>query len=185
MITLTPETWLISDTHWKHENIITFCSRPHDCDARMVVNWHRFVLPTDDIVHLGDLALGISRSWGVYETMLATLTGRKFLLRGNHDKHRANYYQWLGFEVIDPHCEFAPTVDSQVRKTRVLRQTVLGRQLALSHVPIKDDGSWDLNLHGHIHNTYKIRDPKWVNLSVEVRQYRPVRLGSVVAKGHP
>ena len=98
----------------------------------------------------------------VYETMLATLTGRKFLLRGNHDKHRANYYQWLGFQVLDPHCEFAPTEDSQIKKTRVLRQRVLGRRLALSHVPIKDDGSWDLNLHGHIHNDYKIPDPKWV-----------------------
>ena len=180
MITLTPETWLISDTHWRHENIVAFCSRPQDCDARMVVNWHRVVQPTDDIVHLGDLAFGISANWGVYETMLATLTGRKFLLRGNHDKHRADYYRRLGFEVIDPHCEFALTVDSQIKKTRVLRQSVLGRRLALSHVPLKDDGSWDLNLHGHIHNVYRIRDPKWVNLSVEVRRYSPVRLRSVV-----
>src|SRR5882672_5089669 len=119
----------------------------------------------------------ISRSGGVYETMLATLTGRKFLLRGNHDKHRANYYQWLGFEVLDPHCEFALTEDRQIKKARVLRQTVLGRRLALSHVPIKDDGSWDLNLRGHIRDNYRIADPKWVNLSVEVRRYRPVRLG--------
>jgi calcineurin-like phosphoesterase family protein len=177
---LTPQTWLISDTHWKHENIIRFCCRPYDCDARMVVNWHRYVLPADDILHLGDLALGISRRWGVYETMLATLTGRRFLLRGNHDRHRANYYQWLGFEVIDSLCDFAPALDRQIRKTRVLRQEVLGRRLALSHVPIEYDGSWDLNLHGHIHNKYRIRDRKWVNLSIEVQRYRPVSLRSVV-----
>jgi calcineurin-like phosphoesterase family protein len=62
----------------------------------------------------------------------------------------------------------------------VLRQNVLGQRLALSHVPLKDDGSWDLNLHGHLHNIHRIHDPKWVNLSVEVRRYRPVRLRSVV-----
>jgi calcineurin-like phosphoesterase family protein len=181
MITLTPDTWLISDTHWKHKNIIAFCNRPLDCDAQMVVNWHRLVQPTDEILHLGDLALGVGRSWGVYETLLATLTGRRFLLKGNHDRHRAAFYRSIGFEVLDPSAlPFAPTVDSETRRTRVLRQTVLGRRLALSHVPLKDDASWDLNLHGHIHNLYYLPDPKWVNLSVEVRQYQPVRLGSLI-----
>jgi hypothetical protein len=53
------------------------------------------------------------------------------------------------FEVLDPTVLlFAPTVDTHMRKTRVLRQTVLGRRLALSHVLLEDDGSWDLNLQG-------------------------------------
>lgn len=182
MITLTPDTWLISDTHWKHENIIAFCNRPADCDALMVVNWHRLVQPTDEILHLGDLALGVGRGWGVYEILLATLTGKKFLLKGNHDKNRAAFYRSVGFELLDSSAlHLASTVDSTIKRTRVLRQTVLGRRLALSHVPLRDDGSWDVNLHGHLHNVRCLPAPKWLNLSVEVRDYQPVRLGALLS----
>ena len=32
---------------------------------------------------------------------LATLTGKKFLLKGNHDKNRAAFYRSVGFELLN------------------------------------------------------------------------------------
>ena len=67
-------TWLISDTHFDHANIIKYCNRPFkDVDEMNNTIWQNWnsVVDADDIVyHLGDFALGPSDGYIIYWVFL-------------------------------------------------------------------------------------------------------------------
>jgi len=54
------ETFLISDTHFSHANIIKHCNRPfysyQEQDETIVKNWNSVVKKNDTIYHLGDIS---------------------------------------------------------------------------------------------------------------------------------
>ena len=80
------KVYFTSDTHFGHENIIRYCGRPfrnaEEMNAELIRRW-RETVPEDGIVfHLGDFAHGGSRLWN---DILHALTGRKYLILGNHD----------------------------------------------------------------------------------------------------
>lgn len=82
--------WVVSDTHFGHENILTYCpwrqtwaSSLHDHDTALIAAWRERVQPTDWVLHLGDVALGPKE---YATTVRRLLTGRIILVRGNHDR---------------------------------------------------------------------------------------------------
>jgi calcineurin-like phosphoesterase family protein len=83
-----PHTWLTSDTHFGHENIIRYCGRPYrtlgEMDYDMARRWNERVGVDDLVYHLGDFAMGDPERWPDYR---AQLHGRIILVRGNHDRH--------------------------------------------------------------------------------------------------
>ena len=78
------KTFLISDTHFNHTKIETYCDRPSDFTDRIVHNWRQVVQPSDLVIHVGDVFIGKREGW---EAIYPTLPGRKILIRGNHDWH--------------------------------------------------------------------------------------------------
>lgn len=86
------ETWITSDTHYSHRNIIRYCSRPFDSieqhDDELIRRFNSKVGPDDIVYHIGDFCLGDARAaTNVYRR----LNGREIhLIKGNHDKLR-NY----------------------------------------------------------------------------------------------
>lgn len=108
-------TFHISDTHFGHRNIITYCNRPFKnvdhMNAELVRRWNSIVEPEDTVYHYGDVALGkIDQSL----PRVGELNGYIILVEGNHDrpfmdKNRANkrehwlmeYFQF--FDEIHPH----------------------------------------------------------------------------------
>ena len=80
-----------SDTHFGHENIITFCNRPFESieehDRVLIQNWNSVVTPDDTVFHLGDFCFGNGYKW--YE-ILGQLNGHIYLIRGNHDDKNLN-----------------------------------------------------------------------------------------------
>lgn len=60
-------TWLTSDTHFGHENIIRYCSRSYaslrEMDYDMARRWNERVGPADLVYHLGDFAMGDPERW--------------------------------------------------------------------------------------------------------------------------
>ena len=54
------KTWVISDTHWYHENIIKLCHRPFlsakEMNEKLIENWNSVVSRDDTVYHLGDVA---------------------------------------------------------------------------------------------------------------------------------
>jgi calcineurin-like phosphoesterase family protein len=153
---LASDFWLISDTHFFHGNIAGYCGRPRSAQQEMIANWHHLVGLHDQIVHLGDLALGQREQT---RERLASLPGEKYLLCGNHDRLSAADYQGLGFTVVPPFC-----------------WNVEGWTVSCTHAPHPELVRYPrtLNVHGHIHEKLA---PSWqlLNCSVEWTDYAPVR----------
>jgi calcineurin-like phosphoesterase family protein len=159
----------------QHKNINRYCWRttphfptPESVDRLMVDNWRAFVQSTDTILHLGDLC-----HWGDAREvpMLHELTGRKLLLKGNHDNYKNRWYADHGFEVVelgelDFHhvCEMG---EATVRFT---------------HYPLSPLPPQTTNMHGHVHNNPYHSTPSHLNLSVEVTHYAPVPLQKALDK---
>jgi calcineurin-like phosphoesterase family protein len=157
-------TWIIADTHFFHSNIGQYCDRPDGWQDLIIDNWNRYIQPGDTVFHLGDLALGKKEDT---EVLVPLLNGKLYLMRGNHDRRGKAFYDQLGITLLpDPFQMIYP------KKLR----------LVFSHRPIVPLGSGVLNLHGHIHNNPAPElGPRHINVSIEVREYRPWRLCDVLA----
>ena len=167
-------TYVVSDTHFGHDNIVGFCHRPLDHEQVMIAEWRRAVPDDATVLHLGDLCY---RSNARFKNLTAKeLTGsRKLLIAGNHDKQRFSFYRDCGFKLARPFS---------------IRYPETGRSwtVSFSHYPWTDAdegrgmGRYDLRIHGHIHNNGYSRDKfvpflrNHVNISLEQTKYAPVNL---------
>lgn len=157
-----PDTYLISDLHLGHANIIRYCSRPfpHDAsdemDEMLIRNWNYTVKAGDRIYHLGDLCYGpLAKSPLDYTRRL---NGTITLLEGNHDRRSSA----------------APRTESLFFE---------GIPFTLVHDPAdvpEVPGRWVI--HGHHHNNDLAQYPfinfekRRINVSAEVVGFRPVSL---------
>jgi calcineurin-like phosphoesterase family protein len=172
---LNEDTWIISDTHLFHENIIKYASRPAHHNTIIINNWYTTVKPDDTILHLGDVIL--SSAYRMKDTA-RFLTGNKYLIKGNHDSRR-KMRNHMGFNIVDRKQKryngntyhFVPALEYGV---------------IFSHQPLPLEWlkKWHVvNIHGHIHNLDTL-DNRHINMSVEVRNYMPWRFGKVLEEIH-
>jgi len=158
------KTWVIGDTHFFHHNIKFYTHRPDYFNELIVYNWVRLVGSQDYIIHLGDVGFGrFDRMKHVFDR----LPGQKILVRGNHDRWTKRKYRELGFiDIVDD-----------------IKLGMFGHTVLMTHRPVDyiDDWAGIINVHGHIHN--RSHDELWkVNASVELHDYGPVHLASLVKK---
>lgn len=172
------KTWLVSDTHFGHDNIVGFCFRPEDHEQVMIAEWRKVVPEDATVLHLGDLAYSNNaRFRRIMAKELPPYTdenapkphkGRKLLIEGNHDQQRRAFYRSSGFTFVSPFKlgvsqegdrlyvpELAWYKDDQNRKQYVEPMTTW--RVSFSHYPwnpVHDglQGPWDIRVHGHIHN---------------------------------
>lgn len=82
-------TWVTSDLHFGHTNIMNFCAetRPYNdvkhMNESMVLDWNAQVQPDDTVYILGDLAF-MPAAEAV--KLFNRLNGNKILVEGNHDR---------------------------------------------------------------------------------------------------
>lgn len=174
------EIWLVSDTHFGHENIIEYAKRPFSCagemDAYMIEQWNARVKPSDHVYHLGDVTMERSsnrKAWFV--GLMKSLHGHKRLVLGNHDHLKPRIYLEAGFEKIRGTGQW------------------LGNGLLLSHFPVHPTSIGFRSIacvHGHIHEKLSpppiIRDVDgaripYINVCVEHTAYGPVSVDEVLA----
>lgn len=168
LMDLTLDTWIVSDTHFFHENIKKFCNRPDDWQAKFIDLWHEMINPEDQVLHLGDVAMG-PHSQKLGAALLPSLPGNKYMLRGNHDHQTDEWYHAAGFPVVGEDSKFYMFWNNQ--------------KVLLSHYPDCKEFQWNINIHGHIHNNgYAPGTPykDYRNVSIEVVAYRPVRLKDIL-----
>ena len=94
---ITLDTWIISDTHFFHENIGKYCSRPDNWQELIIKNWNDLVSPDETILHLGDFALGNKTN---FDLLTGMLRGRLFLIQGNHDRISKSYCETRGVTLV-------------------------------------------------------------------------------------
>lgn len=183
-LNITLDTWLVSDSHFLHANIVRFCNRPQDHDWLMRERWIEAVGARDTVLHLGDLTYR-GRDEEV-RPILGGLPGDKYLLLGNHDKKTVSWYKRYGFTVLEDAIlgRFETSEGRTIRHTGFYWTAPDGRRVLFSHYPDERMLDWSVNIHGHIHdNGYPAgcpADRDYRNISVEVVDYRPQRLGDIL-----
>ena len=158
-------TWIWSDLHLHHANIIRYCERPFgsrdEMDEALFDAWYEHVREADTIICVGDLALGGSLDSRRLERVRG-MPGRKLLVRGNHD--------------FDRNGRVAATGCDHAWMTLVIPGTP---PLVLTHMPLDEMPNEAVNVHGHTHNNTALRAGPYVNVCVEQTEYRPLRLDDV------
>lgn len=156
------ETWLISDTHFGHENILNFTeedgtklrsfSTAGEMDEVMIRNWNAVVKPDDKVYHLGDVAFA---KFEYVKDIFSRLNGRKVLIKGNHD----NWFK------LSQYSQFF----YDVRAYHILDK------ILLAHIPVHPLSleRWRGQIHGHLHNRV-VPDQRYLNVSVERIKYTPI-----------
>jgi calcineurin-like phosphoesterase family protein len=169
---ITPDTWIISDTHFLHDNIVKYCDRPGNHNSLMSLNWASAVQPEDTILHLGDIFMGNATKAA---KLIAKLPGDKWFIRGNHDHKALSFYANLGFKHVGQ-------TDFGANNTAYVE---LGEhRILFTHYPdVTWMDKWTINVHGHIHNNkhgYNLAERDYRNVSVEVMDYAPTRLRDII-----
>lgn len=146
-------TWLISDTHFNHLNILQYCSKTRPfkdishMNETLIANWNSRVSNKDIVYHLGDFLMGPRDRTKEFADRL---NGTKILVLGNHDKEK--YCKEAFLEV---HKELTLLMDNYVVHLR--HYPLGGHEGTTSEQP----GNWDFLLHGHTHG-------RWVNRGSEI-----------------
>ena len=188
---IDPEnTWVVSDTHFGHDNIVGFCHRPEDHEQVMIAEWRAHVPDDATVLHLGDLCY---KGNGRFKNITAKeLTGaRKLLIMGNHDRQRYSFYKQSGFNIVRPFAlPFKEDDDGSLRLAARDDEHIepWNWTVSFSHYAWSDEEEGremrdtDIRVHGHIHNNGYTRDAfvpfikNHINMSAEQTKYRPVNL---------
>lgn len=176
--------WVWSDPHFGHSNILKFTSyengpriRPEftnveEMNESIVRNYNELVRPEDIVYCLGDLG------WHkpTLDKVLPRLMGRKRLILGNHDTLDVRYYRQFFDKVLSE--RFFSNKDSGLKNNYILCHFPL-HKASFAYKPNC------YNVHGHTHEKdvmidgTKIKDPVYINVSVEKTEYKPVLLSDI------
>ena len=175
------EIYVISDTHFYHNNIIKYCNRPfkdvETMNEFMIDKWNSIVSDEDIVLHLGDFGFGSKEQ---LTNICQQLKGHKILLKGNHCSRKGNAF-WLecGFEQVYKQKEMLLTEILGISQDFIKTDS----DVILSHYPRQVPDN-KLNIHGHIHNApldiNQFNQNNHINVSVEMIDYKPVSLIKIV-----
>ena len=166
--------YYISDLHFYHSNIIKMCQRPAAnvkmMNESLINYWNRTVTNDDTVYFLGDFSFKCSQNQA--DKILEQLNGKKYFIKGNHDKET-----WLNRikekHLIEDWFDYKDINDN-------------GRRVILCHYPLH---SWNgmhrgsYHLYGHVHKK-TVANAEWqknrFNVSCEVLYYTPKTLDQLI-----
>jgi len=178
--------YVISDTHFYHNNIIRYCNRPFNNVSYMndfiIKNWNSIVKEDDIIYHLGDFAIGWDKEKyktkkECYTDLMSKLNGQKILIKGNHDRETDNFYLDIGFNEVYPYLEkgsillihYPIIIDNNAK--RFMKDELI------EFINQFNINKYSEVIHGHIHNS-NYKPKKHRNVSIEMTEYKPVKLNN-------
>lgn len=165
--------YYISDLHLFHDNIRRFCGRPfkniEEMERFIVKAWNSVVGTDDEVYVLGDMFYRAT-SPNEIRRVLQQLNGKKYLIRGNHDKWANDKSLTAFFEWVKPYDEVADG----------------NRRVILFHYPIEEWNGYfrdSYHLYGHVHNAGEqlAALPRRYNVSADVVDFTPQTLDQLIA----
>jgi len=187
-------TFFTSDLHIGHLNIITFCNRPYrsvtQMNADLVARWNEVVSDGDDVIVVGDVAMGRLEESLAY---VEKLNGSKVLIPGNHDRmfgtqgtryrEQCERYLGAGFDEI-----LEPTVEVELPDGTIalvchfpyLREDEEDRVYEGRFSEMRPVDSGALLIHGHQHGMWRRKD-RMIDVGVDAWGGFPVSAEVVVA----
>lgn len=164
-------TWLTSDLHLFHTNIILYCGRPHESVDQMnesiIDAWKEVVDPEDRVIVVGDLSAGLGSRADELREIVKSLPGKKILIRGNHDHQTNEWYLDAGFL----------NVTDWMLEDGILFIHKPATSMNPDTLSIFEQLSPDLVVHGHIHSKGRII-PGHFNVAWD-RHYRMINLEEI------
>ena len=152
--------FVTSDLHLRHHNMAVNYrgfSSSEEHDATIIENWNKIITKKDTVWILGD----INMEKGNYSDLLL-LNGIKKVVGGNHDQpqHARNM-----LEYVNGICGVYQYKNAWLTHMPIHPSELLGNEI---------------NIHGHCHKDVKILDPRYINVSIDYREYKPVLLESIL-----
>lgn len=159
--------WITTDTHFSHKQLVEY-GRPADFEEKIKKGLIRNVKKDDLLIHLGDVCIGNdieNNNWFKKE-----LGCRTYLVRGNHDNKSISWYIKNGWDVVADRLDI----------------TMFGKRMCFTHMPVAWDGYFNVNYHGHFHDTDRRRNDAEFSkimsgynklISLEASNYQPIKLG--------
>jgi len=150
-------TYFFSDPHFGEFKSKRPFADSKAMDAALLQNWNETVGVDDEVWVLGDLGKS-------FKGKVATLNGRKNLIPGNID-------------------DISSVMSSGLFQTVKIAHWHTDK-LLLTHIPVHpDELKWGSlrNVHGHTHERV-IDDPRYLCVSVDQTDFRPISLEDVLAK---
>lgn len=127
--------WVLADTHFGHEKMKDYCQRPDGFEDKILSAVARLVQCDDVLIHIGDFCIYCDEYW--HELFRSACLGKRWLVRGNHDRKSLGWYFSHGWDFVAD--EFS--------------LEVFGKRVLFSHAPVPEIADAELNIHGHLHNT--------------------------------
>lgn len=173
-----------SDTHFGHGNILRFEqeARPFNSteimDEVLIANWNATVGPTDEVWHLGDVALGT-----IADSLpkISRLNGIKILVPGNHDRVFSGTKEAQRAKFDPLYREVFDYIEPEITSI-----TIGGVSVQVSHFPYSGDHMEEDRypdkrpfddgrplIHGHVHSLWKTNGRQF-NVGVDVNDLTPV-----------
>lgn len=202
---ITEDTFIISDTHFGHKNVLQFepsrntqmrIDSFENHDEWLVERWNSVVSPDDVVLHLGDFAFNSASNY------LPRLNGTIILILGNHDQVYS-HSSYNDIHVIDGcYLDYDIPLKFCVREKDKhfsgLIKEINGKRILFSHYPVFNDNEYDrknenindrtkefenifmltdcdYNIHGHLHSI-KGTFSKAINASLENINFQPKRI---------
>lgn len=165
-------TWLVSDTHFYHKNIIKYCNRPfstvEEMNQAIIDNWNSVVKEGDTVFHLGDMGFCGTQN---LVSIFSQLNGEIYLIRGNHDSDKALNALFDNDLIL--------SWDQYKSITIVGDKEIPEQELFLCHYPMidwnnKEKGCWMIHGHNHMLPSTPSHSPKHYDVGVDRNNYTPV-----------
>jgi len=162
-------TFVVSDFHFDHKNIIKYCNRPFEnvdvMNHHIITNLMLDIKPTNTLLFLGDIAFGRESrtpSWWL-EWLKEHITPNIIYIKGSHDNgiRPTNTENCFGF----------------------LEMTLEGKRILFKHEPYWCSSPRpDWIVHGHTHKAQMLSAYSWhrICVCVEATNYKPVLLQSIL-----
>jgi calcineurin-like phosphoesterase family protein len=145
--------WLIADTHFGHEKMVTNGYRPAGFEMKILDSIRNNFKHGDVLLHLGDVSFKDENFWT--SMLRGGCPGKLWLTLGNHDKS-AEWYLTRGFDFVG----------------ESLSPKYQGKHILFSHMPRANLDGYDFNIHGHLHDGIHHEgefglSSKHINISIE------------------
>ncbi len=159
--------FVTGDLHFFHQNIIRYCTRPFagvaEMNEALERHWNDLIQDGDEVYVLGDFALARPERYFELGKLFGRLRGKKYLLKGNHDRGAVLDLPW--------------------------ERLIVAGTLEVDGVVLVHDG-YDLEnpktyadrpiFQAHVHDVWKQRANR-LNCGVDVWHFRPVEWGQAKA----
>lgn len=166
------DTWLMSDLHFNHKNVIEYSNRPfksrEEMNEKLIENHNEVVKHNDRVIYLGDIAFCSNQKASEFVERLNGI--HKCLIVGNHDLQKKKLKK-MGFEQYG--------AIGLIGLIEYDDSILILTHFPLGNLPKVDEFDRHVfNVHGHTHNREE-ESIHHINVSVEHTEYTPINISKI------